>query len=65
MYYLRTKQKDKMVHVMAMRTLMRECHMPQFAKQFNVIEEHYRFVIDDQVGSRIINVFQNILLINK
>ena len=46
------------------------CHMPQFAKQFNVIEEHYvifyaKFDIDDQVGSRIINVFQNILLINK
>ena len=44
--------------------------MPQFAKQFNVIEEHYaifyaKFVIDDQVWSRIINVFQNILLINK
>ena len=44
--------------------------MPQFAKQFNVIEEHYvifhaKFVIDDQVGSRIINVFQNILLIDK
>ena len=44
--------------------------MPQFAKQFNVIEEHYvifyaKFVIGDQVGSRIINVFQNILLINK
>ena len=43
--------------------------MPQFAKQFNVIEEHYvifyaKIVIDDQVGSRIINVFQNILLIN-
>ena len=34
--------------------------MPQFAKQFYVIEEHYvifyaKFVIDDQVGSRIIN----------
>ena len=46
------------------------CHMPQFAKQFNVIEERYvifyaKFLIDDQVGSRIINVFQNILLINK
>ena len=31
--------------------------MPQFAKQFNVIEEHYvifyaKFVIDDQVGLR-------------
>ena len=44
--------------------------MPQFVKQFNVIEEHYvifyaKFVIDDQVGSGIINVFQNILLINK
>ena len=44
--------------------------MPQFVKQFNVIDEHYvifyaNFVIDDQVGSRIINVFQNILLINK
>ena len=46
------------------------CRMPQFAKQFYVIEENYvifyaKFVIDDQVGLRIINVFQNILLINK
>ena len=47
------------------------CHMPQFAKkQFNVIEEHCvtfyaKFVIDDQVWSRIINVIQNILFINK
>ena len=46
------------------------CHMPQFAKQFNVIEEHYvifydKVVIDDPMGSRIINVFKNILLINK
>ena len=44
--------------------------MPQLTKQFNVIEEHYvifyaKFEIDDQVGLRIINVFQNILLINK
>ena len=44
--------------------------MPQFAKQFNFIEEHYvifyvNFVIDDEVGSKIINVFQNVLLINK
>ena len=35
---------------------------PNLQKQFNVIEEHYvifyaKFVIDDQVGSRIINVF--------
>ena len=41
--------------------------MPQFTKQFNVIEEHYvifyaKFVIDDQVGSRIINVIQNIFI---
>ena len=38
------------------------CHMPQFAKQFNVIEEHYvkfyaKFVNDKKMGSRIINVF--------
>ena len=44
--------------------------MPQFVKQFNVIEKHYvifyaKFVIDDQVGSRRINVFHNILLLNK
>ena len=44
--------------------------MPQFAKQFYVIEENYvivyaKIVIDDQVGSRIINVFENILLLNK
>ena len=44
--------------------------MPQFEKQFNIIEEHYvifyaKFVIDDQVGLRIINVIQNILFINK
>ena len=43
---------------------------PNLQKQFNVIEEHYiifyaMFVIVNQVGSRIINVFQNILLINK
>ena len=40
---------------------------PNLQKQFNVIEEHCvifhaNFVIDDQVGSRIINVIQNILL---
>ena len=44
--------------------------MPQFAKQFNVIEEHYvifyaKFVIDGQVGTRIINVIQIILFVNK
>ena len=44
--------------------------MPQFVKQFNVIEEHYvifygKFEINDQVGSRIINVFHNLLFINK
>ena len=44
--------------------------MPQFAKQFYVIEENYvifyaKIVIDDQVGSKIIDVFHNILLINK
>ena len=44
--------------------------MPQFAKHFHVFEEHYvifydKVVIDDPVGSRIINVLQNILLINK
>ena len=45
-------------------------HAPICKKQFNVIEEHYvivyaKFVIDGQVGSRIINVIQNILFINK
>ena len=44
-------------------------HAPIFKKK-NVIEERYvifyaKFVIDDQVGSRIINVIQNILFINK
>ena len=44
--------------------------MPQFAKQYNVIEEHHvifyaKFVIDNPVGSRIINVIHNILFINK
>ena len=43
---------------------------PKLQKQFNVIEEHcvvfyVKFVIDDQVGSRVINVIQNILFINK
>ena len=42
---------------------------PQFAKQFDVIEEHYvifyaKFVIDDQVGLRIINVYSE-YFINK
>ena len=43
---------------------------PNLQNNFNVIEEHYvifygKFEINDQVGSRIINVFQNILFINK
>ena len=45
-------------------------HAPICKKKINVIEEHCvifyaKFVIDDQVGSRIINVIQNILIINK
>ena len=61
---------DDMVGAYSYSHLQQHCHMPQFAKQFNGIEEHYvifyaKFVIDDQVGSRIINLFWNIFSINK
>ena len=45
-------------------------HAPICKNNLILFEEHCvifyaKFVIDDQVGSRIINVIQNILFINK
>ena len=45
-------------------------HAPICKNSLMLFEErcvifYAKFVIDDQVGSRIINVFQNILLTNK
>ena len=56
--------------VMAVSNSIPSSNTLEFDDVVNVIEEHYvifyaNFVIDDQVQSRIINIFQNILFINK